>query len=214
MVPTVTVVDFGAGNLLSVCRALVKCGAEIRRARTAEEVLGAERLVLPGVGAFGACMSNLATLNLIEPIRAFAATGHPFLGICVGMQMLFDESDEFGCNPGLGLIPGRVEAVPPHVADGQPHRIPHVGWNALLPAEGGSAWAGTPLDGITPGESVYFVHSFAARPRTSAHMLAYCDYDGIPLTAAVRKDNVTGCQFHPEKSGAVGLAILSNFLRS
>ncbi|MBF0323938.1 MAG: imidazole glycerol phosphate synthase subunit HisH [Alphaproteobacteria bacterium] len=210
MPPAVTVVDFGAGNLRSVCQALDHCGATVARARTADQVMAADRLILPGVGAFGACFAGLRDQGLIEPLRAFAASGRPFLGICVGMQMMFDESLEFGLHPGLGLIPGRVEPVPPAGADGRAHRIPHIGWNALRPV---ADWAGTPLAAIVPGESVYFIHSFAGHASNPAHRLAECDYDGVPLLAAVRRDNLTGCQFHPEKSGPMGLRLLGEFLR-
>ena len=207
---SVSVVDFGAGNLLSVCRALDHCGASVVPVSTPEMILSAERLVLPGVGAFGACMTNLRQRGLDGPITAFAATGRPFLGICVGMQMLFDESDEFGRHAGLGLIPGRVEPIPATGADGRPHRIPHIGWNALRPA---GDWAETPLSGLAEGDAVYFIHSFAGCATDPSHRLAECDYDGVPLLAAVRRDNLTGCQFHPEKSGEAGLSVLGQFLR-
>lgn len=207
----IVVVDFGAGNLLSVCRAFHHLGVEVTLATTPEAVLAADRLVLPGVGAFGACMSNLRASGLDAPVKAFAASGKPFLGICVGMQMLFDASEEFGENPGLGLVPGRVVPVPPVGTDGRPHRIPHVGWNRIQPPEG-RAWAGTPLAAVRPGEAVYFVHSFMGVPVDPADALAFADYDGVPLLAAVRRGNLTGCQFHPEKSGLIGLAILGGFL--
>lgn len=207
---SITVVDFDAGNLLSVCRALSHCGGEVHRAKTPEDIATAERLVLPGVGAFGACMDNLERLEMVEPLRAFARSGRPFLGICVGMQMLFDESLEFGHHHGLGLIAGQVATIPPVGADGIAHSIPHIGWNALQPAT--QPWSEGILDGITPGDSVYFIHSFAGYPTDPTTTMATCDYDGVTIVAAVRQDNLTGCQFHPEKSGTVGLRILSNFL--
>ncbi|TAN46821.1 MAG: imidazole glycerol phosphate synthase subunit HisH [Rhodospirillales bacterium] len=208
----VTIADFGAGNLLSVARAFRHLGADIVFASTPAEVAKAERLVLPGVGAFGACMDGLRARDLTGAILDFAATGRPFLGICVGLQMLFTESEEFGRHEGLGLIPGKVARIPTHGADGRPHKVPHIGWNALLKPEEGTAWSGTPLGDLKPGASVYFVHSFAAVPENRTHRLADCDYNGIRLLAAAQKDNITGCQFHPEKSGAVGLSILKRFL--
>lgn len=207
----VVVVDFGAGNLLSVCRAFRHLDVEVVLATTPEAVLAAGRLVLPGVGAFGACMSHLRASGLDEPVKVFAASGKPLLGVCVGMQMLFDASEEFGEHPGLGLVPGRVVPVPPKGADGRPHRIPHVGWNRIQPVEG-RTWAGTPLAAVRPGEAVYFVHSFMGMPADPADVLAVADYDGVPLVAAVRRGNLTGCQFHPEKSGPNGLRILGGFL--
>lgn len=206
-----TIVDFGAGNLLSVARAFKHLGADIELAASSDSIMTAERLVLPGVGAFGACMDGLESRGLSGPVKEFARTGRPFLGICVGLQMLFDESEEFGSHAGLGLIPGRVLRIPAHGTDGAPHKVPHIGW-AALKAPPKMSWKGTPLAALPEGTSAYFVHSFAACPANSEHLLAICDYDGLSLTAAVRKDNVTGCQFHPEKSGEAGLALLAKFL--
>jgi glutamine amidotransferase len=209
----VTVVDFGAGNLLSVERALRHLGAEVLSATTPEAILAAERLILPGVGAFAACMEGLKSKGLVEPILAFAKTGRPFLGICVGLQMLFDESEEFGHHAGLGLIPGRVVRLSDKDSEGRKLRVPHIGWNALSrPA--GRTWQNTPLASTQPGASMYFVHSFAAVPADAAHRLADCVYGGHPVLAAARKDNITGCQFHPEKSGPAGLNLLETFLKS
>ncbi|CAA6605014.1 Imidazole glycerol phosphate synthase subunit HisH 1 [Rhodospirillaceae bacterium LM-1] len=208
---TVTLVDFGAGNLLSVMRAFRHLDAEVKLASTPEAVLAADRLVLPGVGAFGACMGGLRARDLIEPVKEYAASGRPFLGICVGMQMLFDESEEFGANKGLGLIPGRVVRIPSLSANGELHKVPHIGWNSLHACRDGG-WRGTPLEPLGQGANAYFVHSYAAYPKDGAHRLAECDYNGIILLAAACKDNVTGCQFHPEKSGKAGLSILTRFL--
>lgn len=211
--PQVTLVDFGAGNLLSVHRAFSHLGAAVVLAATPEGIVGAERLVLPGVGAFGACMDNLRRNGFDQAVKMFVASGRPFLGICVGLQMLFDESEEFGLHAGLGLIPGRVTRIPGLGADGRPHKIPHIGWNRISPA-GETKWAATPLANTQAGTSVYFVHSFAGQPRDPRHALAQCDYDGVAILAAARKDNMTGFQFHPEKSGPAGLAILSAFLET
>jgi glutamine amidotransferase len=207
---SVTVVDYGRGNLLSVARAFEHCGAKVALVDEPSRVAAAERLVLPGVGAFGDAMGELARRGLDAAIRAFAATGRPFLGICLGMQLMLDESEEFGTHDGLGLIPGAVTAVPAAGADGRLHRVPHIGWNALRPANGG--WDGTVLGGVAPGSSVYFVHSFAANPQSDSDRLADCDYDGVRIAAAIRRGAWTGCQFHPEKSGPVGLRIIENFV--
>jgi glutamine amidotransferase len=207
----VAIVDFGAGNLLSVIRAFKHLGADIELVSQPDQVQRADRLVLPGVGAFGACMEGLRLRGLVEPLREYAATGRPFLGICVGLQMLFDESDEFGTHQGLGVIKGRVERIPPSGADGRPHKVPHIGWNALIQPPGAD-WSATPLSSLHPGDSVYFVHSFVAKPENPGHSLATCDYNGVSLLAAAHHENLTACQFHPEKSGELGLSIFKNFL--
>jgi glutamine amidotransferase len=209
MTRVVTVVDYGVGNLFSIARSIEKAGGEARLSTDPEEVLKAERLLLPGVGAFGACAAQLASAGMAEPVKAFAATGRPFLGICVGMQLLFDKSLEFGEHAGLGLIPGTVEAIP---SDGR--KVPHIGWNALRlgPARGG--WEGSIFETLRPGEaSAYFVHSFAGRAAEPADVLSIVDYKGVDVCAAVQRDNVCGVQFHPEKSGPVGLTLLEAYLR-
>lgn len=203
------VVDYGSGNVFSVCQALVHCGAEVALVDTPSMIAGSERLILPGVGAFGECRRLLALKGLIEAVINFANSGRPLLGICVGMQMLFDVSEEFGETAGLGLVEGRVVRLPTVGADGVTRKIPHIGWNALQP---GASWTGTILAGLTAGDRVYFVHSFAGHARNPRHTLATTDYGGHSVCAAVRRDNIYGCQFHPEKSGPTGLAILANFL--
>lgn len=208
----VTIVDYGVGNLLSVSRAFEHLGATVAVSSDPAAIAAAERLVLPGVGAFGAGMAELGRRNLIEPIQAFAATGRPFLGICLGMQMMLSQSEEFGSHQGLGLIPGKVVALSRTTPASESRKIPHIGWSALVPAHDG-AWAGSALEAVEPGRFVYFVHSFMAQPDQPEHVLAQCLYGGEPVVAAVGRDNLLGCQFHPEKSGAVGLAILARFLR-
>lgn len=211
---TVSVVDYGGSNLLSVVRALQHCDADIVLAQDAQAIRSAERLVLPGVGAFGNVRQALASRGMIQSIGEFATNGRPFLGICVGMQLMMDYSEEFGRNDGFGMVPGTVTAIPRNGADGMRHPIPHIGWASLdVPsARDATAWTGTILDGIKPGSAVYFVHSFAANPANPADRLADVDYDGICVSAAIRHDSLFGCQFHPEKSGPVGLAVIRNFL--
>lgn len=210
---TVSIVDYGTSNLLSVTRAFDHAGAAVEIVSRAEQVTKAERLVLPGVGAFGNCQDGLRAGDLWEPVGEFMRNGKPFLGICVGMQMMLESSDEFGDHEGFGLIPGRVGAIPPVGADGRAHKIPHIGWNRLSPPDSSNAWRSTILDGIEPGESFYFVHSFTAQPKDAGHRLADTDYDGLPISAVVRRENAYGCQFHCEKSGPVGLKIIENFLK-
>ena len=200
--PLVAVLDYGIGNLSSAQKALVRSGADARLTRDAGLVADADGVVLPGVGAFGACMDALRDSGLEPVVHAAVASGRPFLGICVGMQMLFDASDEDPTHSGLGVIPGRVVAIPDTV------RKPQMQWNELHVQAGDPIFAGLPA---VPW--VYFVHSYAARPSDASVVVATCDY-GAELTAVVRRGNVVATQFHPEKSAADGLAILANFVAS
>ena len=209
----VTVIDYGLSNLLSVQHAFRHFGAEVEVVSTPEAVLAAEALVLPGVGAFRDGMAGLERLGLAEPIRQKAAAGTPLLGICLGMQMLFDESEEFGLYKGLGLIPGRVVRIADTAADGKPQKVPHISWNGLFPAGGRTDFAGTALAPVQPGEECYFIHSYEARPAAESDRLADTRYGGRAVCAAACHGSVTGCQFHPEKSGPVGLRIIGEFLR-
>lgn len=208
----IKVINYGLSNLLSVQRAFEHLGAQVEFVNTPDGVLAAEALVLPGVGAFKDGMAGLERLGLIEPILQKAAAGTPLLGICLGMQMLFDESDEFGLHKGLGLIPGRVEKIPALDADGDSQRVPHISWNGLWPAGGRTDFAGTALASVTPGQECYFVHSYEAKPTNEADRLADTRYGGRAVCAAAAHGSVLGCQFHPEKSGPVGLGILEGFL--
>lgn len=207
----ITVVDYGIGNLLSVTRAFEHFGADVSLAGTFDKILNAERIVLPGVGAFADGMAELRRRNFVEPLKQFAATGRPFLGICLGMQMMLDSSEEFGIHDGLGLVPGKVMSIPSTGIDGKHHKIPHIGWNELL-LSGNGDWENSILEDIHPGSSVYFVHSFAAIPTYSENRLADCNYNGRIICAAIKAGYMFGCQFHPEKSGEVGLSIIKNFI--
>ena len=209
----VTIIDYGLSNLLSVQHAFAHFGAETLVTDKAADILAAEALVLPGVGAFQDGMNGLEKLGLVEPIRQKAAAGTPLLGICLGMQMLFDESEEFGLHAGLGLIPGRVVKIPDTDADGQPQRVPHISWNPLYPGGNRTDFEGTALAGLTPGEECYFIHSYEAKPAEDADCLAYTVYGGRKICAAAVHGSVLGCQFHPEKSGEVGLKIIEEFLK-
>ncbi|MCT4655433.1 MAG: imidazole glycerol phosphate synthase subunit HisH [Cohaesibacter sp.] len=206
-----TLIDYGIGNLLSVERALHHVGADLKIATTAQEIQSADRLLLPGVGAFSSCVNELSDRGLMDAIREFAASGRPLLGICVGMQMLFEASEEFGETAGFGFIKGRVKAIPSENIDGVAHKIPHIGWSPLLQSSQ-SSWHGTILHDVPSQAEVYFVHSFRAVPEDEENCLAATRYGGHVVTAAVQHDNIYGTQFHPEKSGKVGLSILQKFI--
>jgi glutamine amidotransferase len=208
----VAVVDYGVGNILSVSRAIEHFGFPVRLASRPEEVLGAPRLVLPGVGAFSNGMRGLRERGLIEPLRQYAASGRPLLGICLGMQMLLTASEEFGEHEGLDLIPGRVLPIVARDARGGVLKVPHIGWSRLEQTPERRTWDGTILRGLAAGSSAYFVHSYTAAPERAEHRLADTLYGDCRITAAVQAGNVSGCQFHPEKSAAVGLRIIGNFL--
>jgi len=208
----VVVVDYGRGNLFSVCQAVNHVGGRARLSSEPGVVAAAELVILPGVGAFGDAMAGLRQRGLVDALHSFGATGRPLLGICLGMQLLLEESSEFGRHEGLGLIPGRVERLPdPRPAEGE--KIPNVGWCRLLPADGGVPWAESVFRGLKPGGYAYFVHSFAAVPREPRHRLAEIAFGGTSVIAAITAGAFTGCQFHPEKSGEVGLSIVDAFVK-
>jgi imidazole glycerol-phosphate synthase subunit HisH len=207
----VVVADYGRGNLFSVCQAVARVGGVPTLSSDPAVVRGAERVILPGVGAFGDAMAGLRSRGLDEALGAFAASGRPLLGVCLGMQLLLEESSEFGRHVGLGLLPGRVERLP-KPTPGSREKIPNVGWCRLEPSPGGTPWADSPLAAVKPGDFAYFVHSYAARPAVATHRLADITFGGAAITAALVHGPITGCQFHPEKSGEVGLSIIDAFV--
>lgn len=196
----IAIIDYGMGNLFSVEKAFVKLGAEVVVTSSPEVILSADKVVLPGVGAFGDCMSNLVEYGLVDVIHEVIGRGTPFLGICLGLQMLFDGSEEDPGVRGLGVFPGMVrKIIAPDL------KIPHMGWNSLEFASDSQLFAG-----MSSETYVYFVHSYHAVPTDDKLITAVAHYGG-PVTAAVGRGNVQAVQFHPEKSGTVGLAMLSNF---
>lgn len=209
--PKVVIVDYGVGNLLSVQRAVDECSAESITSSEPKAIAQAERLILPGVGAFANGMNALESIGLIEVIKTLAADGIPLLGICLGMQLLLDESEEHGVTEGLGLIPGRVVPVPNLTPDGLPLKLPYIGWSSLVRSEN-AEWNGTNLKNATIGNAVYFVHSFMAVPENLSTRIADYVYGGNRISAVIRYRNIVGCQFHPEKSGKFGLRMLETFI--
>lgn len=206
-----TILDFGVGNLFSVQKALEKSGFEkVIIASDESQIKNADRLILPGVGAFSNGMKGIHDINCIDPIKDFAKSGKPILGICLGMQMLGTQSHEFGINNGLNLIPGQIIKIPSEDSDGIKRRVPFVGWTELKINEsyGGNT---SILDKSTPNSSVYLVHSYQFVTEEEKDALAFYEYNGINITAAIQHENIIGLQFHPEKSSEVGLKILNHF---
>lgn len=200
------IVDYGRGNLLSLQRALEHIGHPTETSADPDRLRGAPRLILPGVGAFGDGMEGLRRRGLDQAVRDFARSGRPVLGICLGMQLMLERGTEFGDFAGLALVPGDVVRFPESAA-----KVPHVAWSPLLPPKDGPGWGGTLFDGLSPGACVYFVHSYFARPKNPAHRISETGYGGVDFCSAFSAENVSGCQFHPEKSGPVGLRILRNW---
>lgn len=209
MKKNVVILDYGIGNVKSIANAIKAIGAEPVLSSDEKVIKRAEALILPGVGAFQKGMSNLIDANLTYLIHEYVATERPFLGICLGMQMLLEESDEFGITAGLGLIPGRVQKL--EIMEGSSEKLPHVTWNELKEPQLGR-WNNSILESTERSANVYFVHSFVAVPANNEDILAIAHYGGVEFCAAVKKDNITGVQFHPEKSGKLGLKMLSQFL--
>lgn len=207
------VIDYGLGNLYSVKRALEVCGAvNVCVSDSAADIANADRVVLPGVGAFADGMRGLTERKLIDPIRCYAESGRPLLGICLGMQMLTTSSEEFGNHEGLNLIPGYVRAIPKYATDGYALKIPHIGWCPLIRPEL-TKWDHTILSATPEFSSVYMVHSYAVEIENSSHLLSYCVCGGHKISSVIKRNAIYGCQFHPEKSGLVGINILSNFIK-
>jgi glutamine amidotransferase len=196
----IAIIDYGMGNLHSVSKAVERLGQEYIVTSDEQQILRADKAILPGVGAFGDAMENLRESGLRETTLRYAASGKPLLGICLGMQLLFTQSDEHGMHEGLNLLPGNV------VRFQGDYKVPHMGWNKL------SFTQQSPLlQGIEEGY-VYFVHSYHAKPEQKSDLLATTDYYQ-PVTAIVGRNNVYGMQFHPEKSGEIGMRLLDNFLQ-
>ena len=199
----IAIVDYGVGNLFSLKSSFAAIGAEVTVTADPAVLRAADKLILPGVGAFADAAAKLRSSGLGELIKELAAQGKPLMGICLGMQLLFERSYEYGCHEGLGLIPGAIRPIRDVVP--RELKVPHIGWNALRFKKE------SPLfQNVREGDCVYFVHSFYAADCHDS-VIATAEY-GAELTAAVAKGNVYGCQFHPEKSGKVGLAILESFV--
>jgi glutamine amidotransferase len=204
MNPKIVIIDYGMGNLRNVQKGFEKIGFEARLTRNKKEIGGASAIVLPGVGAFKDCMENLGKYGLVEILVRSIEKGKPYLGICLGLQVLFSESQEFGSHKGLDLIKGRVVKFEP----GPDHKVPHMGWNTIEKEKEVPL-----LQGIESGDFFYFVHSYYVIPDRTEWISSSTTY-GKPFVSSIWKENLFATQFHPEKSQQKGLRILENFVRS
>lgn len=198
----IAIIDYDAGNIKSVEKAIQSLGEEVVITRNKEELLAADKVILPGVGAFGDAMEKLRNYGLEEVIHEIVDRGTPFFGICLGLQLLFESSDEAPGVKGLGLLKGKIVKIP----DDQGLKVPHIGWNSLKFPNKGKLY-----EGITEDSYVYFVHSYYLQAEDADIVVATTDYV-THIHASVEKDNIYACQFHPEKSSKVGLQILKNFI--
>lgn len=207
---SVVIIDYGVGNLHSSRRAFRHVGVDAVISEDPEVVNKADAIVLPGVGSFEAGMRGLALRGLIPAVREAASKRKPVLGICLGAQLLLEKGFEFGEHDGLGIIKGKAIRFP---EKDMHEKVPHIGWNKVLEGEG-SKWKGTIFESLTPSFEAYFVHSYILLPSNQRESVGVTDYGGYRFSSAIKSDTIYGCQFHPEKSGTVGLEIIRNFIQS
>ena len=205
----VTIIDYGCGNILNLARAIKYFGYETEITHKKKKILNSSHLILPGVGAFGDAMEQIKKYDLQDPIVEYAKSNKPLLGICLGMQLLFTESHEFGVHKGLDLIEGKVVRI--SNKKNKEIKIPHTGWNEIYPAGNKKEWKSMILKNNLIGKSFYFVHSFICQTKNPNLTIAVCDYFDISIPAVVSDSNIFGYQFHPEKSSDNGLEVLKNF---
>ncbi|NQU98285.1 imidazole glycerol phosphate synthase subunit HisH [Candidatus Woesearchaeota archaeon] len=207
---TVSIVDYGLGNLYSLKSAIESLGYEYRFVKNPDEINNSEMLIIPGVGSFSEGMNNFRLNRLIEAVRDYVNSGKPLLGICLGMQLLFEKGEEFGVHEGLGVIPGVVKKLEPEKISKR-IRLPHVGWSEIVIPKNKS-WQNTILEGVSNNSLMYFVHSFRCVPKDNEDILAESEYGNQSFCSVVKRGNVYGTQFHPEKCDYLGLKILKRFL--
>lgn len=205
----IVIIDYGIGNVKSIINSFEKHNIKAILSRDKQVILNADGLVLPGVGAFSHGMNNLNKYGLVPIIKEYVKTDKPLLGICLGMQMLFEESEEFLETRGIGLIKGKVIKLP--VESSNKVKLPHISWNEIKPKK--TAWKNTILNDIKVDSNMYFVHTFVGKPENDNDILSITKYHDIEFSSSIKKDNIYGCQFHPEKSAETGLSIISNFIK-
>ncbi|MFH1593936.1 MAG: imidazole glycerol phosphate synthase subunit HisH [Candidatus Omnitrophota bacterium] len=209
----VAIIDFGMGNLFSIKRACEHAGLSAFITSDSAGIVNSDSAILPGVGAFGIAMRNIKKLDLAGPIKDFIGTGRPFMGICLGMQLLLTKSEEFGVHEGLNIIKGSVVNFSSGRDSNKGMKVPQVGWNKLKRPDDkkGDYWEDSLLRGIRDGEFMYFVHSYFVAPDTHDSVLSYTSYEGIRYCSSLERDNIFACQFHPERSAGQGLKIYQNW---
>jgi glutamine amidotransferase len=207
----VSIIDYGIGNLFSVLKACEAVGLSAQITNKKKDIGRSDAILLPGVGAFGDAMLNLGKLDLVEPIRDYAKSGKPLMGVCLGMQLLLTESEEFSIQKGLNIIEGACIRFPSFDDSFRKIKVPQIMWNTIYPSKGNSFEKNTLLENINPGEYMYFVHSYYAKLQNSNEVLSLTDYNGVEYCSSIHKDNIFAFQFHPEKSGTQGLKIYQKF---
>ncbi len=207
----VVIIDYELGNLFSVRQALENIGLKTKISNNPADLKTADAAVLPGVGAFGDAIKNLQRTGMADEIRAHIATGKPFMGVCLGLQLLFSNSDEFGSSEGLNILPGTVKKFESVENQGKMIRVPQIAWNEIY--EGEVNWENTPLQSLKRNEHMYFVHSFYVQPDDESVVLSRTRYGNKEYTSSVFKNNIFACQFHPEKSAQNGLAIYKSWAK-
>ncbi len=208
--PSVAILDTGVGNLFNITRAIEEIGGSPSVTSQPDVLVTADRVIIPGVGSFASTMAAFEATGIADALRDYSAAGRPILGICLGMQLLMSDGHEDGRSLGLGLIPGDAGPLPTRTVDGDPLRIPHIGWSRVFAADGGAVleWSGSAAEEV----DVYFAHSFTVTTTEQSSVAARFRYGGHDLTAVLRQGNLTGVQFHPERSGPVGLRVLAQFV--
>jgi glutamine amidotransferase len=214
--PKVAIIDYGMGNLFSVTLACRNVGLEPYVTHDPTELAASDAAILPGVGAFGDAIDSLKRRGLVDAIDTFISGRKPFMGICLGMQLLFSRSEEFGRHDGLGIIPGCVVKFPAIGQDRRKIRVPHVGWSRIcIPTQAGAKdWADTPLNFVGDGQYMYFVHSYYVVPELKDDILSVSEYDGVQYCSSIYRDNIFACQFHPERSADGGIEIYRGWAES
>ena len=205
----ITIINYGCGNILNLARSVEFLSYEAEITNDKEKILNARHLILPGVGAFSTAAKQLDKYNLYETISEYSKSKKPLLGICLGMQLLFTSSYEFGNHKGLGLIEGEVTKISGN--ENKELKVPHMGWNEIYPTNNEKEWKNKILKNTLIGKDFYFVHSYVGVTKNPKSTIAVCNYSNISIPAVVSKENIFGCQFHPEKSGENGLKVLKNF---